>query len=401
MQEGGGFFQKQEEEKTKQAKALYDFFCNWFKVSSPDQIKPFAQWPVASHTLMREVVVTVESLATRNGVSGVWLAQHKLCTNPQPRDPFRSPSTNNPLAANLDQIYINSYICRHVEHSNLPGPIGLRLTKQPRVLNKIQMGDETDHSIKAAGGVPGVFLFIRPDDVSPIDPAMGPILESPLNNSFNNMTFPLINERNIMHGLIQVPFQVCKDGGLPVSLEPPKPNDAFLKNIVETEARQQAIRSFQEQIHASAVKEGKQLNTYFVAIPFGHVLTWILRSEEAAAEKGIKMYYFRVKNKQEQKNILFYLVSNGDFDRMLASFKNAFFQNMEARSLKETQLEVVSLTLPSKGGKEQGEAKVLVRSYISYTAPPLNEKGEPLSQMTIDNLAPTLPSSIPSPDNWL
>lgn len=399
MQEGFDF----EKQKTQQAKALHDFFCGWFKVPSADQIRPFARWPVASHTIMREVVLTVETTVSfssfKEGVGGGngINVQQKFCTSPQPRDPFRSPVNGKPLAANLNCLYINSYICRHVEHSNLQGPMGIRLAKQPQVLNKIQMGDETDHSIKAAGGVPGVFLCVQPSTPSPFDPAIGPILDSPVNNLFNNMTFPPINERNILNGLVQVPFDVCKAAGLPVSLEPPKPNEAFLKSIKDLQSREQAIRSFQEQIHASALKEGKQLNTHFIAIPFGHVLTWILRSEEAAAAKGIKMYYFKVKNRQEQKNILFYLVSNNDFERMLASFKHSFFDKMEARSLNDLQLECVPL-LPFASAEG---SKLLVRSYISYTAPPLNEKGEPLSQMTIDNLAPTLPPSIPSPDNWL
>jgi len=382
------------------AKALHDFFCKWFRVNNAEEINPFIH-RVQSHTLMREATVTLETQFVANANQG-WQSLHKLCTNPEPRLPCPSPATRGVLlAANLNRLCINSIICRNVEHSNLTVPVGIRMSKQHQALSKVQMGDETDHAIKAAGGVPGIFLLVLPDSPPQFDPAIGPIMESPLSNSFFNTFAPLVTHANLTNGVIQVPFEVCKEAGLPVSLEPPMPNDGFLKKISDPLAREEARLRFQQQIHASALKEGKHLNTSFFAIPFGHVLSWILRSEEAAANKGIKMYYFRVKN--QQQNILFYLVSNNDFERMVHSFKHAFLDKVEFWSIDDLKFEAIPLAPvppPLRGGGGVEEAKIKMRSYISYTVPPLNEQGQPLSQATIDNLIPTLPPSVPSPDSW-
>ena len=394
------------------------FLCDRFRVSDPAQIDPY-NGRVHAHSIVRPVMLTIESMATNSFPVTVPFVS-KMLDSPQPRIPLPSPADKKTLLlADLDRVCVYNIICRHVAQKELSGPVAVRLNFYHRGVNQVEKAEELDQVYEAAGGVKGAFLGVTPKNTTleGHDPECVPMAENSYCNAFFVKTMALVNERNVTNDVIQIPFDVCKASGLPVSLAPPlPPREMFsaasggggggaggLFSSTPTAAGggggggdDALIRKYQEQVHAAAQEQGKELIQSFAAIPYNHVLSWALRSEEFAAQKGINIWYFRVSNRPDVNNILYYLIPEPDYKRLLFSFKNAMLGKIDMRPLQSMAMEFVPLV---QG--EQVTGSIKLKSFVHYMTIPLSSAGVPISQATIDNLAVTLAPNVPSPENWI
>jgi hypothetical protein len=128
-------------------------------------------------------------------------------------------------------------------------------------------------------------------------------------------------------------------------------------------------------------------------IAFNHVLSWPLRSQAYAEYCGFRVWHFQVNDK-----LLFYLIPQPDYERLLFSFKRSQLDKVDMRPLADMAMEFVPMM---SGPPARTSGTIKLRSYIHYMVPPLKADGTCISQQTIDNLAVTLAPSVPSPENWL
>ena len=101
-------------------------------------------------------------------------------------------------------------------------------------------------------------------------------------------------------------------------------------------------------------------------------------------------------NRPDVNNILYYLIPEPDYKRLLFSFKNAMLGKIDMRPLQSMAMEFVPLV---QG--EQVTGSIKLKSFVHYMTIPLSSAGVPISQATIDNLAVTLAPNVPSPENWI
>lgn len=364
------------------------FLCNVFRVALPTQIDPY-QGRIHAHALMKPVMLGVESVASLAGGGGgnniiVPFTSHML-DSPQPREKFIF--NGQPLEGDLQHACVYQIVCRHVAARQLTGPVAVRLNFYHKGVNKVQKAEKHDEIIEAAGGVKGAFLAVTPSNTTEEgrDLECVPLAENACCNAWLTKTMALVNERNVENNVVHIPYQVCLDAGLPV------PSTAADAAVEGTFAKQ-----FMQKVHESATEQGKEPIRSFYAIPYNHVLSWPLRSEAYAEHCGFRVWHFQVNDR-----LLFYLLPQPDYERLLFSFKRSMLDKVDMRPLADMAMEFVPMTLSLSGPQARTTGSIKLRSYIHYMVPPLKADGTCISQQTIDNLAVTLAPNVPSPENWL
>lgn len=364
------------------------FLCNWFRVALPAQIDPYLG-RIHAHTLMKPVMLGVESVAALRGAEGGGREggiitvpfMSRMLDNPQPREKFIF--NGQPLEGDLQHACVYQIVCRHVAARQLTGPVAVRLNFYHKGVNKVQKAEKQDEFIEAGGGIKGAFFAVTPSNTNEDgrDLECVPLAENSCCNAWRTKTMALVNERNVENNVVHIPYEVCLQAGLPVP--PAIPNGT---------ASDFAIK-FMQKIHDSAKEQGKEPIRSFYAIPFNHVLSWPLRSQAYAEHCGFRVWHFQVNDK-----LLFYLIPQPDYERLLFSFKRSQLDKVDMRPLADMAMEFVPMM---SGPEARTSGTIKLRSYIHYMVPPLKADGTCISQQTIDNLAVTLAPSVPSPENWL
>jgi hypothetical protein len=363
------------------------FLCNWFRVALPAQIDPYLG-RIHAHALMKPVMLGVESVAALRFAGGDSRGERPtivpftscMLDSPQPREKFIF--NGQPLEGDLQHACVYQIVCRHVAARQLTGPVAVRLNFYHKGVNKVQKAEKHDEIIQAAGGIKGAFLAVTPSNTNEEgrDLECIPLAENACCNAWLTKTMALVNERNVENNVVHIPYQVCLDAGLPVPAADAAAEGTFAKQ-------------FMQKIHDSAMEQGKEPIRSFYAIPFNHVLSWPLRSEAYAEHCGFRVWHFQVNDR-----LLFYLLPQPDYERLLFSFKRSMLDKVDMRPLADMAMEFVPMM---SGPEARTSGTIKLRSYIHYMVPPLKADGTCISQQTIDNLAVTLAPNVPSPENWL
>ncbi len=342
--------------------------------------------------------------------------------SPQPVEPFRNPVTGVAMPADLDRVCAYNIVCRSV-WSSVPINIAGRLNFYHKGINELQQSEQQDSLFAAAGGVKGAFISIAATkkEGEDIEVVPMPALGFSCVNDFFTATMALINSRNIMNGIIEIPNDVCIEAGLPVFRGAPEPGESFLVGALEAmtldkdghetkilseEEKQQARARLTDQFKnkwQEQVADAQKIHTFF-AVPINHVYAWPLQSEDYATQHGFRSEQFRFlppPNEQgvaQEPIVLYYLVADVYFRAIQAEFEKVWMGKTDMRPLSSMafefvpQLDRARYKIPHDIKTVQGVMSL--RSYITFMAPPK------LSQQTIDSLAPTLALNFPTAENW-
>lgn len=339
--------------------------------------------------------------------------------SPQPAEPFRNPVTGVAMPADLDRVCAYNIVCRNI-WSSVPINIAGRLNFYHKGIDELQQSEQQDSLFAAAGGVKGAFISIASTkkDGEDIEVVPMPALGFSCVNDFFTSTMALINKRNILNGIIEIPHHVCLEANLPVYRGAPDPGEAFLVGALEAmtlnkdghttkvlseeetmQARSTLTQQFKEKWTESTAAAQKIHS--FVAIPINHILAWPLHSEDYAAQHGLRSEQFRFlpPGPGAEPIVLYFLVADVFFRAMLEEFERTWLGLVDMRPLASMAFEFVPMldrqryqNIPADVNTVQGV--MALRSYVTYMAPPK------LSQVTIDQLAPTLALNFPPSESW-
>lgn len=439
------------------------FLCQWHNVSDVRFINPFPNM-VHAHDLARKTVLGVDvSVSNAPFVHGQAIA----CTlqpdmirgSPQPRDPFVHPRTGNPMEHDVNGQGVSIYgiTCRRywLTKNNVDPRAGgagvdngssigssfaippaegggdcnlkcaVRLNFYHQHMAQLQQTDVQRKMYEAAGAERGTFAVLTETSADGTDINELPMreLEFGLQNEQYTKTMMMVDESNLMNGIIAIPHEVCKAAGLPVwTGELPEPDERMLNKLMasmkidpKTEEgqrqRQQLVQKFQHDF-VESFQEYEQ-STFYYAVPKKHVLAWPYLSEAYCDMHDVRAERFRFVHAETKKvKLLYYLVPNKPFERYVQYFKRDLMGKTDRRPLSSVGFEfvprVVNPPAPFGGGGVHNggfaeppppaavqRGSVRLRAYISYYSVPAG-----LSPATIKGLAPTLCKGYPLPHNW-
>ncbi len=349
------------------------------------------------------------------------LAWCRFLDSPIPKDPFRNPRTDQPMPVDLDKVCVYNFVTRHVL-SNLDINVAGRLNFYHKGVDELQELEKKDELIAQAGGIKGAFISIPRTGREGQDVEVVPIAKHGFmcTNEHFTATMALINQRNLKHGVIEIPAWVCQAAKLRVWSGPPEPGEAFLssalenltmkdghvKTVLSEQQTAEARKFFTLKFKENFVKSigDRPLITHYYAIPINHVLAWPLHSEEYAQEHGYECEQFRFmpppnSGLPNEPIVLYYLVGNPYFERMVTEFERVWMNKVDMRPLNSMAYEFVPQLGRSKYPHISPDTTgvqgfLAVRSYMTYMVPPK------MMQETVDNLAPTLALGFPSCYEW-
>lgn len=391
------------------------FLCAHHGVSDVTQIEPFGKRQYAWE-VCRPTVLLVEMNA--QGVcfdsnnpdyeSQVHNAPLAWRGSPQPRDPFKHPSTGEPMTVDLERVFIYNIACRNYA-SSVPGSVGVRLNYYHGPMAELQDTREQDEIVAAASGLRGAFAILTPTkEGESRDMTEMPMIETSFayQNSHFIRTMALLNETNVQHGLVSIPHDVCRKARLPVWYEGVlKPSEEMINSALHSmqatptnaaRMRSRYIRNFQREQHELWGKAPK--STYFVAMPINHVLAWAFQSEAYRLSGGQRVEEFGIHHPQTKQWLLYYyLVPSALAEHALKTWRNNWHNKVDARPLSAVGFQLLYAAhcrqaMGPPGANVTGDVRI--RANISYFAAPK------LSPATIDGLAPALAIGFPPCHLW-
>jgi hypothetical protein len=451
------------------------FLCAHFGVSDVNMIRPFKN-SVQAWQVMRRVNLGVEVGSVANPKPQVFsfdLSKSgeeqriecrfnptspvcRFLTNPQidPKLAFQHPYTKQPMPMDLSRVSVYNVACRNV-WSSQPLNVAARLSWYHTGINKLQNAEEQDKLYEAAGGVRGAFMRIEPTKVDGQDVDSIPLASNNfgcLNEAFT-ATMALVDESNLMNGIIEIPPSVCIAARLPIYKGAPEPNVKYVDKCMEAlePQSQPPLRGDKEEVEgmeidtevdsnadtlaaadaaAKAASAARRANfienwkakwetdnapvhrrtTHFIAIPLTHVLAWPFHSEDFANQFGFHPHMFRFLTPDtKQPVVLYFMIGNVDFNTLVAAFRKKWMGLVDVRPLASIGFDLVPETQgnleriprnpsPSPHGGEEKPTHAAgvtsLRAYVSYMAPPH------LPPATRRMLAPTLCPGFPSAQVW-
>ena len=437
--------QRELQERLKRHEFLFlpiaEFLCRYHQVRDVWQIDPF---PGRTHAwqVMRSVTLGIEVGSVSDSPHAFRfelepedsaeqqvysckfdknLPWCRFLDSPIPKDPFKNPVTDQPIPVDLDKVCVYNFVTRHVL-SNMDIHVEGRLNFYHKGVNEIMELEANDNLIANGGGIKGSFISIAATGREGEDVEVAPIPRHGFmcTNEHFTATMAMINDKNLMHGIVEIPPAVCQAAKLRIWTGPPEPPEAFLASALEQmtmkEGHVNKVLSEQEQssarsYFANKFKENymqslgdRKTITHYYAIPIAHVLAWPFHSEEYANEHGYEYEQFRFipppeSGLPQEPVISYFLVGNVYFDAMLAEFKRAWMNKVDMRPLSSMAYEFLPRLGRSRYPTIKHEATavqgfVAARSYMTYMVPPK------MMQATIDNLAPTLAPGFPSSYDW-
>lgn len=240
-------------------------------------------------------------------------------------------------------------------------------------------GTAVKDDLYEAAGVPlrGTGLVMKPGTSEDVD--WHPVREMAIGFQSPGFiaTTALLNERNLMNGIIVLPEELCKEAGLGTwKGDYPEPSEDMLERMmgrVQINDRKQIKATLKERMESAF--EGRAKSTFMYAVPRNHVLAWALQSASVREQ-------FRLLGTREIRVngvVLYYLVLSEDFHQLRAYCVNAWLNKTD-----RVRMDTIGFTMlpPSEGAS--------FRTYVKYLSMPA------ISQRAIDNLAPTLaPNFLP------
>lgn len=385
------------------------FFCSFFRVNHPWEINPYGTCQFGWR-LAQEVVLTVDTqgeFVCQQGQEGepqkvsISLERSKWHGSGQPRSPFCHPSSGEPMAVSLDEVAIYDIKSRF-KRSSHDIPWAVRINYEHAAMAHVQGTEEMDEIFKETGAVHRAYTIISKTEPSGEELEMATPLRalsfSYLNPEFVRTTF-LLNERNILNGIIRIPREVCIEAGLPVYNGPPQPDEGFilkqLENMQLGSSREEVVQNFQKEWHDTYVTPDMRPIDHYVAIPIDHLIAWGLHSKDYAEERGYKCHYYSyVREEGQEPVVLYFVIANVLFDQMLKDTLSFCLNKVDKRPLHQVAFELVPMTRPSAPEPSVHRGEIMLRSTITYAASPK------LSQKTIDGLAITLCPGFPTSHYW-
>lgn len=359
----------------------------------------------------------------------------------QPKKPFVHPVTQQPMIHGMEKACIFNVVVRH-QLSSVPIKVATRLNYVHTGLDQTEALSEHYQLYEDAGGIKGAFMHIEATKKEGKDCQCIPIHATgfgPCNKEFVR-TMALINDSNLMNGIIKIPGEVCKAAGLPIFNGFPGPEESLLVKYMEQlslrqkdieDAREQreyrkkmglsdpepmnTIEEEEEDIDMEAYKQAfidetkkqqeerhkdDQFIKFYYALPINHVLAWPLQSEDYARGCGFRSEQFRFKNPDTGKSvILYFLVGDCYMDLMVKWFREKFMNMVDVRPLNSVGFEFVPMLngdYPDIPAEKTRVAGVLrIRAHIDYMTAPAG-----LNNKTISELAPALSPAFPRADQW-
>lgn len=381
------------------------FLCRYHGVTDPSEIRPYGGMPDA-HSFMRPVQLCVESTLTDAQFSFDRTAEEQCVSraivpsaDALPRVKAKRPDTGAELADDINRVYVFSIITRHVK-STVPIHVAVRLNFYHASLPDTVR--ERDAINAAAGGIRGEYTTIEGcTNAAGIDLAVAPLprLDFGTSNEFCVATMALIDETNLMNGIVPIPHEVCELLGLPVykehGWEPVLTPEALEQELRKVdrfdspEQRAEAIgyirAAFNARVaqlgaaRAAAVAAQKTVSSY-VAVPANHVLAWGLCSADFAVEHELPVTPFEFVHKGIAV-LLYFLVDNVSFARITKLVREAWMSKIDARPLSSVAFEFLPKVasgadrarmypdVPAEVREVRGS--IAMRSYISYQVAPV------------------------------
>ncbi len=420
------------------------FLCRHHKVRDVSCIRPFGA-NLDAWSLMRTVVLGAElgspvqtafqyDLSANGEQQAVTLHytsdKCRLLCSPLPIDPFKHPTTGKVLDVDVDHVYVYRMTCRHAS-SSVPVHQGARLNFYHNGMPTRALREADEMRAAASGCVRGEFLdvFITPpegvdiSDCTPVAHQDYGALSAPFIS-----TMALINESNLMNGIIDVPHEVCLAARLPVSRTmdmeeirrrgAPEPSDAELElafskiSIESAEQRESIVQSIRDNKRAAWERAltGVIPMRSFKAIPTTHVLAWWMCSSDFARSANMEGRYEEFTFVPVEGNpgglpvgasmTLYFFLGDVYFDRMVAEFRATWMNVLDVRPLSSIAVELVPKTSDRARYYPDIDPSVtrvcgstVLLTYLSYCVAPR------LSAAQIASLAPTRhPQFRPSGD---
>ncbi len=392
-----------------------DFLCREHNVKDVPFIEPFGR-RVYCYEPLRQTEMTVEvknmnvkfNIRTNDAEGQVIncpFTPNTWLSSAQPQKPFTY--NGQTLEHDLSNVMLYSITCKNYR-LNVPIEVAPRLNFYHEGMAQLQMAREQDEMFAAAGAIRGAFTILKPvNGGADLDDIPLPELHFAYQNQYFTRTMAYVNERNLMHGLIQIPPDVCVAARLPIWKGMPEPADDELAALVKSlkidptsEAGIAKKQNIKEQVVKQREEQFKDSPkiSHFVAIPINHVLAWGYRSEEFAATRGHRVQRFSYIAPGGAPVILYYLIDNIQFDSLLAAFKRDWLRKVDTRPLTEAGFQFLPFLKPKYDGIADEAVSVTgavsMRAVIKFVSSPR------LTQATIDNMAPALIPGFPEPSEW-
>jgi len=293
------------------------------------------------------------------------------------------------MKPDLDHAAIYSVVSRHVINA-APQNLHVRLNFYHRGLNRHEHIEEYDRIMTVGPTFTGAYMAITqtPEEGTEIqETALSEQRYGFCNYPFC-ATMTLVDESNLMNGIVEIPNDVCAQYGLSVWRGPPMPSEAWLLEARQNSgvSTEELVQQFQQQWMEKARQDKREpIKTYF-AIPYDHVLSWGFQDPEYSAHHGI--YSLPLMTPPPNSYVLYWMLPDVAFRALHQTFCDNFLNSVDLRPLSSVGWE----------GRFQNETPqnqpVVLSSWITYTAPPI------LSPAQKAALYPALHPEFPHPRLW-
>lgn len=417
-------------------KPLAMFLCQYHRVSDVRFIDPWVdpqtgQRMMPAYELARKTVLGVDvgvserqQQTQQNQQTQSWkhgtpitcmLQPHMLRNSPQPKDPFVHPVKKQTMEHDVNDQGVCVYgitcprywLTKQQETDAYRLKCAVRLTFFNEHMARVQQ-TKVHYKMQAAAGAEERGFAVLTET-----PAEGrdtfelpmPELGFGLQNEHYTKTMMLVNEANLLRGVICIPHEVCVAARLPVFTgQMPVPDERMLEKLMASmkmdpsteegkRGKQDLLQQFQQDAEESY--KGWEQSEYFYAVPTDHVMAWSYASEGYTDMHEFRVEKFRfIHADTKQPVLLYYLVPGKPFERSIGYFKDSLLGKVDRRPLQQIGFEFIP-RITDEEQQEQAVRECRMRAYISYYSVPCG-----LSQETINRLAPRLCPDYPLAHNW-
>lgn len=362
-------------------------------------------------------VLEPEDSGEAQKISCMFQPKSDLCRfldGPVPKKIFCNPVTKQPIEPDFSSVCVYKIIVRN-KWCNVPIPVAARLNFRHKANEELEDEAVLDHVIAAAGGVAGEFMTVTTTPKEGTDIEVSPIRSTDkfgCVNEFFTASLALINDVNLMNGIVQIPREVCEQVGLPVFKGVPEPSNGWLEmqlkqlkleNRDEEYAAKERLRQQFKEKFMEDHADKKPINTHYL-IPINHLLAWPLADDTFAERMGIKREIVQIRppnaKPEDPPIVLYFIVADVQFDTLVHFLKKNWFNKVDKRPLDSMGVEFVPKLcreyyqdkVPASVKAVQGV--ISLRMYISALIPPK------LTQSQINSLAPSRALNFPSCFEW-
>lgn len=362
-------------------------------------------------------VLEPEDSGEAQKVSCLFRPKSELCRfleGPVPKNIFCNPVTKQPIEPDFTKVCIYKIIVRN-KWCSVPIPVAARLNFRHKANEELEDEAVLDEVIGAAGGVSGEFMTVTTTPKEGTDIEVSPIHSTDkfgCVNEFFTASMALINDVNLMNGIVEIPREVCEQVGLPVFKGVPEPSNGWIEmqmkqikceNKDEEYAAKERLRQQFKDKFMEDHADKKPVQKH-ILIPINHLLAWPLADDSFAERMGMKREIFKIRAPNADPNdpgiVLYFIVTDIQFESMVKFLKQNWFNKVDMRPLDTVGVEFVpKLNREHYGDKVPASVKAVqgvcaLRMYVSAFVPPT------LTQAQINSLAPTRTLNFPSCFEW-